>query len=169
MPADESERKLIHQLVDAHAMERNVEHVLQSMISVQTDERIQQIMRLHVAETRHHIALLEGRLEAYGHHPSARKDAQALCGAFARNLGNMVRGDRQVKNVRDLYVIEHVEIATYQLLECLATRADDPENARVICLIRDQEVTMAERLDQAWGTVVDEALEDPRPSQRVGP
>lgn len=160
MTNDKLEQKLIDYLEDNHAMERNVKRMLESMISTQKDEQIVQDLRRHRDETDNHIKLLEERLEAHGQGASARKDLQALGGAFAKSLTDMVRGDKEGKNMRDAFVAEHMEIAAYELLERLAKRADDQQTAQVARTIREQEVAMAERIDKTWDRVVDRTLAD---------
>ncbi len=154
------DQKVIDYLEDNHAMERNVKRMLESMISTQKDPQIVQDLRNHRDETDNHIKLLEERLEAYGHGASARKDIQALGGAFAKMLTDMVRGDKEGKNMRDAFVAEHMEIAAYELLERLASRAGDQATAQVARTIREQEVAMAERIDKTWDRVIDQTLVD---------
>lgn len=154
------EQKVIDYLEDNHAMERNVKRMLESMIATQKDEQIVQDLRHHHEETDNHIKLLEERLEAYGHGASMRKDIQALGGAYAKSITDMVRGDKEGKNMRDAFVTEHMEIAAYELLERLAKRAGDQQTAQVARTIRSQEIAMAERIDKTWDTVIDRTLAD---------
>ena len=61
----------------------------------------------------------------------------------------MVEGRRQ-DEARDGYAAEHIEIAAYQLLERVATRAGDEETAEVARLNRADEEAMAKQLDEQW-------------------
>jgi ferritin-like metal-binding protein YciE len=154
------EQKLVDDTQDMHALERNVKRMLESMITTQKNDAILQDLRHHLEETDDHISLVEGRLKAHGETRSARKDIQALGGALAKTVVDVVRGDKEGKNLRDAYVTEHAEIAGYQLLERLADRAGDEATAQVARNIRAQEVAMADRLDKHWELVIDQTLTD---------
>lgn len=59
----------------------------------------------------------------------------------------MLRSDKAVQNARDAYATEHVEIAAYEILECLVAR----EN-------RAEEQAMAGRIAANWDRFLDLAL-----------
>lgn len=155
MTEDRLEQQLVDYLGDAHAFELDVEHVLGALIAAEQDERVAEDLRRHRAQSHHHVLLLEGRLEAYGHRPSVRKDVRSLGAAYAKELTERFRGDRQARIARDAYAIAQLEIATCQLLERLARRVGDDETARVIGTIREQELAMVARIDATWDVIVD--------------
>ena len=71
---------------------------------------------------------------------------------------DMVRGEKAGRNARDGYATEHMEIASYQLLERIATRAGDEETADVARQNRAEEEAMARKLDEHWDTFAEQSL-----------
>ncbi len=152
--------KLISYIRDAHAMEKNVEQMLASMISTTNDEAIRSRLESHKDETTEQAERLAQRLEGLGSSTSAAKDAGAILGAFGSGLQEMMRADKPGKNARDGFVTENLEIAAYELLERLAQRAGDEETARIARQNRQEEEAMREFFASNWDRVIDLTLEE---------
>jgi ferritin-like metal-binding protein YciE len=150
MADDKLQQKLIDYIQDAHAMERSVSMMLDSMISSTDDAEITEMLRHHKEETERQEQRLAERLDALGAGTSARKQAQTIATALMKGAADQVRGDQAGKNARDGFTTEHMEIATYQLLERLADRAGDPETAEVARQNRVEEEEMARKIDSNW-------------------
>jgi ferritin-like metal-binding protein YciE len=159
-PTVDIDTKLHDYLHDAHAMEKSVLRQLDSLIGTTRDELLRSALEHHQALTNKQIARLEERLDAHNEDPSAPGDVGAEFTAFFRALGNILRGDKPVRNARDLFVAEHLEIAAYEVLERLALSARDPETARVARENRAEEEEMARTVSDSWDRVVDEMLAD---------
>jgi ferritin-like metal-binding protein YciE len=154
--------KVISFLQDAHAMEQSVTRMLERMIATTEDSDVRALLEDHRIETERHEQLLLKRLEALGSAPSPGKEVPAMLGAAIKGLTDMVRSDKPVRDARDGYVTEHLEIATYRTLEELADRAGDQETVNVASRIRADEEAMAEKISSSWGRAVDRALAEER-------
>jgi ferritin-like metal-binding protein YciE len=150
MADDKLQQKLIDYIQDAHAMEQSVSMMLDSMITTTDDAEITEMLRHHKEETERQEQRLAERLDALGAGTSARKQAQTIATALMKGAADQVRGDQAGKNARDGFTTEHMEIATYQLLERLADRAGDPETAEVARQNRVEEEEMARKIDSNW-------------------
>jgi ferritin-like metal-binding protein YciE len=156
--ADTLGDKLIGYVQEAHAMECSVVRMLDSMIGTTTDPEILARLTEHRRETDRHVQLLEGRLSALGKNRSRVADTAAVAAALLKSVGDRVRSDRPGKNARDAFIVEHEEIAAYELLERLALRAGDGETARVAREIRRDEEEMARWIASHWDRFLDLTL-----------
>jgi ferritin-like metal-binding protein YciE len=152
--------KLISHIQNAHAMEQNSKRMLDSVISGTEDDELRGEFEHHREETTRHERLLAERLAALGSKASTGKDWAAIGGAVLKGLADQVRADKPVKNARDAYVVEHFEIATYEILERLAEQADDDATAEVAKRNRADEEEMAKKIDKSWDRFLEVSLQD---------
>ena len=82
----------------------------------------------------------------------------AIAAAQIKGVADLFRSDKPVRNARDAFVTEHLEIAAYEFLERMAERAGDPETARVARENRAEEEAMAQRIASNWDRFLDLAL-----------
>jgi ferritin-like metal-binding protein YciE len=150
MADDELREKLVDYIQDAQAMEQSVLRMLDSMISTTDDPEVREMLEHHKGETEEHERRLRERLEALGADTSTTKEAGAVGAALLKGVGDMARSDKPGKNARDGFMTEHMEIASYQLLERLAVRAGDQETAEVARRNRSDEEAMAQKIDANW-------------------
>jgi ferritin-like metal-binding protein YciE len=160
MHKDHLQEKLVDYIQDAHAMEQNVLKMLDSMIATSKDSETLSRLQQHRRETERHEQLLKDRLEALGESRSWTADIAAMAGAMVKSVGDKMRVDKPGKNARDGFITEHTEIAAYELLERLAQRAGDSETARIAREIRQEELRMAEWIDQRWDKFIDLTLQE---------
>jgi ferritin-like metal-binding protein YciE len=162
MSSDRSpfEEKLIDYIEDAHAMEQQMKIALTAMISNAPNvPELQDPLTHHKEETERHLERLEERLSAYGKTPSKLKDAGMAAGAAGLGALGLLRKDNAGKVARDGYAAEHLEIASYELLERVAKRAGDEKTAEVARLNRADEVAMAKKLEASWDLALDMSFE----------
>ena len=152
--------QLVKHIDEAIAMEENVKRMLDGMISTTDDPQIVDLLEHHKMETGEHAHRLRRRLDAHGATPSLVREAVGIVGALAKLPLDMVRGEKAGRNARDAYATEHMEIAAYQLLERVATRAGDEETAEVARQNRAEEEAMASKLDEHWDTFAELSLRE---------
>jgi ferritin-like metal-binding protein YciE len=154
------QRKLVEYIEYVHALEQNILLQLDSLILNTGDQELVGIFRRHKEETRRQQQRLRERLRALGgpRPVSVGKDLAAIATAQVKGVGDVLRSDKAVQNARDAYTTEHVEIAAYEILERLATRAGDEETAAVARENRAEEQAMAERITANWDRFLDLTL-----------
>lgn len=152
--------QLTKHIDEAIAMEQDVLRMLDSMIETTEDEEIRQELREHKLETERQSARLRERLEAHGSQPSLVREAGGVMGALMKSVVDVARTEKAGRNARDGYATEHMEIASYQLLERIAMRAGDEQTAEVARQNREEEEAMAKRLEAHWDRFAELSLVD---------
>jgi ferritin-like metal-binding protein YciE len=141
-------------------MEQNVLRMLDGMIETTEDPEIKDQLRQHKLETERHAERMQQRLEAHDASPSMAREAGGIAGALMKSVLDMARGEKAGRNARDGYTTEHLEIASYQLLERIAQRAGDEETAEAARENRKDEEAMAKRLEAHWDKFAELALKE---------
>src|SRR4028119_1831772 len=154
------QRKLVEYVQNVHAMEQNILLMLDSIILTTEDPDLTAMFRAHKEETRRQERELNDRLKALGGLglASTGKDLAAIASAQAKGVADLWRADKPVRNARDAFVTEHLEIAAYEVLERLAERADDLETAELARENRAEEEAMAQRIASNWDGFLDLTL-----------
>ena len=154
------QRKLVEYVQNVHALEQNILLMLDSIILTTDDPKLTAIFGEHKEETRRQERRLNERLKALGglNLTSTGKDVAAIAAAQAKGVVDLWRADKAVRNARDAFVTEHLEIAAYEVLERLAERAGDEETARLARENRAEEEAMAERISSNWDGFLDLTL-----------
>jgi ferritin-like metal-binding protein YciE len=156
----ELESKLHQYLADTHSMERAMLRHLGALISATEDDLFRDALERHRGETKQQLARLDARLEDHYQDPSEIKEMSAQFVAFFKALRETLGGDRPARHARDAFVIEHLEIAAYEILERLAEAAGDPETARVARQNRAEEEAMAQTIAASWDRTMEQTLRE---------
>lgn len=106
-------------------------------------ERMLKAFGAHEGETLDHRRRLLARLEELGAAPSKPREFGLGAAALLRaHLGGL-RGQNHGANARDAFVFEHLEIASWELLEQLAERTGDTETVELARSCRADDDEMA--------------------------
>jgi ferritin-like metal-binding protein YciE len=157
---EELKSQLVKHIDEALAMEQNVLRMLDSLIGTTEDQEIKEAFRDHKLETEQQIDKLERRLDAHGASPSTVREAVGIAQALMKSVVDLTRTEKAGRNARDAYATEHVEIAAYELLERIASRAGDEETAAVARENRAQEEAMASRISSKWDRFAELSLQE---------
>ncbi len=154
------EEKLVEYIDDAYAMEQNVLRMLDSMIGTTEDPQMKRALENHRKETEKQAERLEARLRDHGASPSRVKQVGGIMGALTKSVLDLTRGDKAGRNARDGFATEHMEIASYELLERVAKKAGDKETAKVARQNREEEEAMAKRIASKWNKAAELSLKE---------
>jgi ferritin-like metal-binding protein YciE len=154
------QEQLVKYLADAHALEQHVSRQLDAMIGTTEDAGMRAQLEHHKEETERHEQLLEERLKAHDSSPSVVKEAGQIFLALGAGLANLTRKDNAGKNARDGFVAEHMEIASYELLERVARLAGDDQTAAVARRNRGDEEAMAKKIAASWDKAAMDSLRE---------
>ena len=160
MASQQLKDQLVKHIDEALAMEQNVLRMLDGMIETTEDEEIKNELRQHKLETEQHAERLEKRLAAHDASPSTAREAAGIMGALMKGIVDMARQEKAGRNARDGYATEHLEIASYQLLERVAQAAGDEETAEVARRNRKDEEAMAKKIEANWDKFADLSLRE---------
>ena len=156
------DEKLIEALEDAHALEASVLRMLDSMQATTTDPVVLKLLAKHQTETEQHEERLRKRLDKIAGGRSRKKDLVTQVGALMKGFGDLARSDKPMKNARDGFMVEHLEIATYELLERLAVLAGDKQTAEICRRNRADEVRMAAAIAENWDRFLELTITEER-------
>ena len=152
--------QLVKHIDEAYAMEQNVLRMLDSMIGSTEDPEIKGQLEHHKHETEQQAERLKGRLEAYDATPSMIKEAGGVLGALMKGVVDLARPEKAGRNARDGFATEHMEIASYELLERIARHAGDEETAKVAEQNKLEEKAMADKISANWDKFAELSLEE---------
>ncbi len=161
-----SQKKIVQYLGEANASELALVRVLQAQIAMTPHGGYRTALEQHLRETREHAARLQDRLKVLG---QSGNPLSAVVGAVESVVGqalalgkaplDLLRGsggeEKILKNAKDAYASEALEIATYTALERLATAVGDAQTAKLAASIRADEEKMLARIGKLIPTLTD--------------
>lgn len=142
---------MIDHLRDVHALEQSIAAMLASARSIVRDETARERIDDHRSATQRHAQLVSGRLAELRSGPSLRRQAQGYAAAMMKAPLSIMRADRVARELRDMYVNEHVELAAYGQLAALARRAGDDRTLQLADVHAREEAAMVEWLEREAG------------------
>ena len=136
-------------LRNAHALETQAVQLLSRQVErLENYPAMSERMRQHIEESRTQQARLEQILDRLGTSHSALKDAVTGFMGNMAALGHTVAQDEVVKNTFANFAFEHYEIASYKALLEMADAAGDGQAPQLLRMSLDEEVRMAQWIDQ---------------------
>ena len=157
--------KLVQLLNEAYTKEKQLETALQAHVQVTTRDDYAQRLKDHVKETKSHATQVSRRIKQLGGNPEtvslpgpegltkaaeSVSDVVGKAKAAAQGPLHAVRGsgeqDKMLHNARTEYQEEAHEIATYTVIESLATAVGDTQTAKLARDILRQEERMQQFL-----------------------
>lgn len=160
LDSDDRGGQLNTYLADAHAIEQQAAQLLKKAPQLSGVPDLASAFEEHLEQTQRHAELVDARLEARGASPSALKDAALRLGAV--NLGTLFKAqpDTPAKLAAFAYAFEHLEVAAYELLKRIATRAGDEETVATANTILVQERAAAATIHALFDHALDASLEE---------
>jgi ferritin-like metal-binding protein YciE len=154
------EEQLVKYLADAHSVEVQALAQMRGAPGLAGDTRLAAAFREHLIETEGHERTIRARLEALGADPSRLKDAAGRGGGRGMLLFARSQPDTSGKLTAHAFSYEHMEVATYGLLNAAARIAGDPETADAAATIGAEEKRMADRLASLFDVAVEASLSE---------
>ena len=157
--------KLVQLLNEAYTKEKQLETALQAHVQVTTRDDYAKRLKDHLKETQSHATQVSRRIKQLGGNPEtvslpgpeglskaaeSVSDVVGKAKAAAQGPLHAVRGsgeqDKMLRNARTEYQEEAHEIATYTIIESLATAVGDTQTAKLARDILRQEERMQQFL-----------------------
>jgi ferritin-like metal-binding protein YciE len=155
-----SEELLVSHLRDVHALEQQSLQLLRTAIEdVCEDEQLVNTYREHLEQTEKHEELVAQRLEAHEMKPSAVRDLHMRAAKAGLDELAAKPPDAQAKMAMNLFAVEALEIAGYELLVRIAERSDDSETVQAAQEILEQERQAAESVQEGFARTVELMLQ----------
>jgi ferritin-like metal-binding protein YciE len=88
------------------------------------------------------------------------KAAGGMMGAMLKSVVDAARDDSPGRNARDGFATEHMEIASYEMLERVARKAKDKKTQAVARQNREEEEAMARSIAAKWNKIVELSLKE---------
>jgi ferritin-like metal-binding protein YciE len=159
----ESQEHLVNHLRDVHAIEVHSVRQLERAARRQ-DEETSSVYRSHLEESQAHEERLRELVEGHGHEATPIEDKTLRGRSIGLRQLADVALDTPVKLAMNLFAVEHLEIAAYELLAEIGRAIEDEDVVRLAEEILEQERTAAEQVegtfDRAVEILTEESSED---------
>lgn len=140
-------------------MEQTVLKMLDSMIRTTSVPAMVADLETHKTETEQHAQKVARCLEGHGEAPSKTREMMGTLTALLKAPADMVRGEQDMRNARDGFATEHLEIATYRIIEELAKAADDKQALQVARENIADEERMVAHIEKGWAKAVASSIQ----------
>jgi ferritin-like metal-binding protein YciE len=147
----ESEHEhLLNHLRDTQAIEFHAQRQLARLAGRAKDQDLETICQRHAEQIQAHEQRVQELVEAQGHEPSALEDKTLRAGAIGlRQLADMAP-DTPPRVAIQLFGLEQLEIAAFELLELIAEREGDQDVANASREILEEKRQAAEQVSERF-------------------
>lgn len=146
-------------LAEAHALNLQSGQLLEKGAETSADPVLIAGYRRALVESRMQEKLMEDRLNGIQASPSFLEDGALRLGALNWTLFFRAQRDTPCKLVAFAYAVEHLALASYELLKRTAARAGDRETETLCQRLADGKRTQARHLAAAIDRAVEETLQ----------
>lgn len=165
-PTDAALRPMvIERLRDIHALQVGALTMFEGMLkAVRNEKDMPEVADLlgnmlnaftqHEEETKRHEQEVLQRLTELGGKPARFREFGMRMAGRGRVLMGKIGGQNYGANARDAYVFEHLEIASYHLLEKVAERAGDSATGEMARSHRGDNCEMGHKIRRNWENVL---------------
>jgi ferritin-like metal-binding protein YciE len=149
---------MVQQLRAVHALERTAAALLTSVRSTVHDEFVRARVVDHLTVTQLHGERIADRLRELDTSPSLRRLVQGSLTAVVKAPIDLLRTEHAIKDARDMYVVEHLELVAYAQLAALADLAGDDRTTLIAEAHEAEEAHMVDFLERDLGRFVHETF-----------
>ncbi|MDQ2623036.1 MAG: DUF892 family protein [Actinomycetota bacterium] len=150
VPAGKLPETLTTYLRDTHAIKGQAVELLDSAAGTVDDHELSQDLTVHLGESRVQRDALRDLLKDRGARPSTVKDAALRAGGLNLAAFFSAQPDATTKLAAFTYAFVHLEIASYELLRRVASRADDPPATTAAAAFLEEEHDAAGKIAASW-------------------
>jgi ferritin-like metal-binding protein YciE len=148
--SESAHEHLLYHLRDMQAIEFHAQRQLARLAGRAEDQDLEAICSQHLELTREHEQRVKGLVEAQGHQPSALEDKTLRAGAIGLRQLADIAPDTPPRVAIQLFGLEQLEIAGFELLERIAEREGDQDAANTAREILEQKRQGAQQVQQRF-------------------
>jgi len=159
---ESAQEHLLQHLRDAHAVEIQALRYLERAAQHSDDDETKTVYTEHLDQTREHEKTVKELIDAHDHTPSPLEDKTLRAGPIGLRQLADIPLNTPVNMAMSLFALEHLEIATYELLGEIARRTDDEKTAEAANRIVEQEREAAEKIAGTFDRAAEALSQDGR-------
>lgn len=141
---------LLNHLRDTQAIEFHAQRQLVRLAGRAEDMDLEAICGEHLEQAQEHEQRVKELVEGLGHQPSALEDKTLRAGAIGLRQLADIAPDTPPRVAIQLFGLEHLEIAAFELLQRIAEREGDQQAATVAREILEQKRQGAQQVQQRF-------------------
>jgi ferritin-like metal-binding protein YciE len=157
--SESPEEHVLNHLRDAHAIEVASSRQLDRAVRLAADDDVRDSYQQHLEETKQHEQAIGQLIEGHDREPSPFEDKTTRGGTIGLRQLSDIAPETPVKLAMHMFGLEHLEIATYELLAAIARCAKDGEAGETAERLLEDERRAAERVAASFDHAAEAWLE----------